>query len=163
VLSIAFSPENRQIISCGRDKKIKLWNALGECKFTIDDAHSEWVSCVKFCPDAKENSFVSCGWDNKIKIWDKNNMNLKTTMLGHSNYINCLAMSPNGLFVASGGKDGKLIVWNIRNNTPIRRAEFNTQINVILFSPKYYWIICGTDQGLKVNQFKFCLSVYFIY
>jgi WD40 repeat protein len=35
VLSVAFSADNRQIVSGARDKTIKLWNTLGECKYTI--------------------------------------------------------------------------------------------------------------------------------
>merc|ERR1719218_590168 len=46
VLSVAFSVDNRQIVSGSHDKSIKLWNTLGECKYTIgsEDGHSEWVS-----------------------------------------------------------------------------------------------------------------------
>ncbi|KAL1396724.1 hypothetical protein pipiens_010312 [Culex pipiens pipiens] len=32
VLSFAFSVDNRQIVSGSRDKTIKLWNTLAECK-----------------------------------------------------------------------------------------------------------------------------------
>lgn len=35
VLSVAFSTDNRQIVSASRDKTIKLWNTLGICKYTI--------------------------------------------------------------------------------------------------------------------------------
>lgn len=35
VLSVAFSADNRQIVSGSRDKTIKLWNTLGVCKYTI--------------------------------------------------------------------------------------------------------------------------------
>ena len=35
VLSVAFSADNRQIVSGSRDKKIKLWNTLAQCKHTI--------------------------------------------------------------------------------------------------------------------------------
>lgn len=40
VLSVAFSADNRQIVSGSRDKTIKLWNTLGVCKYTIQ------VSCL---------------------------------------------------------------------------------------------------------------------
>ncbi|XP_075659116.1 small ribosomal subunit protein RACK1-like [Castanea sativa] len=48
VLSITFSIDNRQIVSTSRGRTIKLWNNLGECKFTISDlkAHQDWVSCM---------------------------------------------------------------------------------------------------------------------
>jgi guanine nucleotide-binding protein subunit beta-2-like 1 protein len=35
VLSVAFSADNSQIVSGSRDKSIKLWNTLGQCKYTI--------------------------------------------------------------------------------------------------------------------------------
>merc|ERR1711976_659769 len=51
VLSVAFSADNRQIVSAARDRTIKLWNTLGICKYTIQEqGHSEWVSCVRFSP-----------------------------------------------------------------------------------------------------------------
>lgn len=37
VLSVAFSADNRQIVSGSRDRKIKLWNSLAQCKHTIDE------------------------------------------------------------------------------------------------------------------------------
>merc|ERR1712093_344990 len=33
-LSVSFSADNRQIVSGSRDRTIKLWNTLGDCKFT---------------------------------------------------------------------------------------------------------------------------------
>ena len=36
VLTVAFSPDNRQIASGGRDKNLKIWNTVGECKFTVE-------------------------------------------------------------------------------------------------------------------------------
>merc|ERR1712224_1196498 len=61
VLSCAFSAENRQIVSGSRDKTVKLWNTLGECKFDItENGHTEWVSCVRFSPQNVNPLIVSC-------------------------------------------------------------------------------------------------------
>ena len=69
VLSVAFSADNRQIVSGSRDKTIKLWNTLGQCKYTInDECHSEWVSCVRFSPNTQNPIIVSCGWDKAVKV-----------------------------------------------------------------------------------------------
>ena len=70
VLSVAFSADNRQIVSGSRDKSIKLWNTLGECKYTIQDqeAHSEWVSCVRFSPQTANPMIVSGAWDRTVKV-----------------------------------------------------------------------------------------------
>lgn len=69
VLSVAFSVDNRQIVSGSRDKTIKLWNTLAECKYTIqDDGHTDWVSCVRFSPNHANPIIVSCGWDRTVKV-----------------------------------------------------------------------------------------------
>jgi len=40
VLSVAFSADNRQIVSGSRDRSINLWNTLGQLKYSItDDGH----------------------------------------------------------------------------------------------------------------------------
>ena len=59
-----------QIVSGSRDKTIKLWNTLGECKYTIGepDGHTEWVSCVRFSPVTNNPIIVSAGWDKLVKV-----------------------------------------------------------------------------------------------
>ena len=59
-----------QIVSGSRDKTIKLWNTLGECKYTIGepDGHTEWVSCVRFSPVVNNPLIVSAGWDRQVKV-----------------------------------------------------------------------------------------------
>ncbi len=59
-----------QIVSGARDKTIKLWNTLGECKYTIGepDGHTEWVSCVRFSPVTTNPIIVSAGWDKLVKV-----------------------------------------------------------------------------------------------
>lgn len=69
VLSVSFSADNRQIVSGSRDRSIKLWNTLGDCKFTITDkGHTEWVSCVRFSPNPQNPVIVSSGWDKLVKV-----------------------------------------------------------------------------------------------
>jgi guanine nucleotide-binding protein subunit beta-2-like 1 protein len=72
VLSVSFSADNRQIVSGSRDRTIKLWNTLGDCKYTITDkGHTEWVSCVRFSPNPQNPVIVSAGWDKLVKVSDQ--------------------------------------------------------------------------------------------
>ena len=69
VLSVSFSADNRQIVSASRDRTIKLWNTLGDCKFSITDkGHTDWVSCVRFSPNPQNPVIVSAGWDKLVKV-----------------------------------------------------------------------------------------------
>jgi WD40 repeat protein len=79
VLSVSFSADNRQIVSGSRDRTIKLWNTLGDCKFTITEkGHTEWVSCVRFSPNPQNPVIVSAGWDKLVKVRSISNSPFRT-------------------------------------------------------------------------------------
>jgi ribosomal RNA-processing protein 9 len=40
--------------------------------------------------------------------------------IGHTNRILCVACSPDGKFLATGGKDNRLVIWDAHNLKPIR-------------------------------------------
>ena len=95
-----------QIVSGSRDKTIKLWNTLGDCKYTIGepDGHTEWVSCVRFSPVVSTPTIVSAGWDKLVKVWNLTNCKLRANLASHDGYINTVTVSPDGSLCASGGK-----------------------------------------------------------
>jgi WD40 repeat protein len=82
VLSVAFSADNRQIVSAARDKTIKvrydrvlclvhnmsppqLWNTLAQCKYTIqEDGHQDPI---------QDPIIVYASWDKYIKVWNLTN------------------------------------------------------------------------------------------
>merc|ERR1711890_203482 len=106
--------------SGSRDNTIKLWNTLGQCKYTIhDECHSEWVSCVRFSPNTQNPIIVSAGWDKLIKVWNLTNCKLKTNHYGHTGYVNTVTVSPDGSLCASGGKDGKAMLWDLNEGKPL--------------------------------------------
>jgi guanine nucleotide-binding protein subunit beta-2-like 1 protein len=151
VLSVAFSVDNRQIVSGARDKTVKLWNTLGECKFTTHDGgHTEWVSCVRFSPNTQAPAIVSCGWDRLVKVWDMNKYKLKTNLIGHTGYVNTCTISPDGSLCASGGRDGTVMLWDLNQSQHLYSLNANSEIHSLAFSPNHYWLVAGTNNGIRV-------------
>jgi len=158
VFTVGFSPDNRQIISAGADKGIKLWNTLADCKFTSDaHNHTEWVSCVRYSPLLKTQSkatfdpyFASVGWDGKLKIWNTN-FQIRATFKPHDGCVNTVAISPNSKYLATGGRDKQLQVWDVTDlREPIRTIEAGSTINQIQFNPKLQWVSAATENGIRV-------------
>ncbi|CAO2591314.1 Receptor of activated protein C kinase 1 [Lemmus lemmus] len=117
VLSVAFSSDNRQIVSGSQDKTIKLWNTPSVCKYTVqDESHSEWVSCVCFSLNSSNSIIVSCGWDKLVKFWNLANCKLKTNHIGHTGYLNTVTVSPDRSLCVSGGKDGQTLFAGYTDN-----------------------------------------------
>ena len=151
VLSVAFSPDNRQIASGSIDKSVKIWNVHGVCKFTVDqNPHTDWVSCVRYFHDVKQPIVVSASWDKTIKVWDNAVMSLMHTFVGHKAQINTLDLAPNTNFIASGGRDGKVNVWNLVEGRHLEEIDAESPVNVVLFASKVYWLVVGTEKGIKV-------------
>jgi guanine nucleotide-binding protein subunit beta-2-like 1 protein len=151
VLSVAFSPDNRQIASGSLDKSVKIWNVHGVCKFTVDhNPHTDWVSAVRFFHDPKKPIVVSASWDKTIKVWDNSVMSLMHTFVGHKAQINTLDLAPNTNFIASGGRDGKVNVWNLVSGAHLEEIDAESPVNVVLFASKVYWLVIGTENGIRV-------------
>jgi len=151
VLSVAFSADNRQIVSAARDKTIKLWNTLAQCKYTIqEEAHNDWVSCVRFSPNNQNPIIVSCGWDKMVKVWSLQNCKLKTDHIGHHGYLNTVTMSPDGSLCASGGKDAKAMLWDLNDGKHLYTLDNNDIINALCFSPNRYWLCAATGPVIKI-------------
>jgi guanine nucleotide-binding protein subunit beta-2-like 1 protein len=151
VLSVAFSADNRQIVSGSRDKTVKLWNTLGECKYTIvEDGHSEWVSCVQFSPSTTAPVIVSAGWDKLVKVWQLSNCKLRTNLAGHTGYLNTVTVSPDGSLCASGGKDGTAMLWDLTEGKRLYSLDAGDIIHSLVFSPNRYWLCAATTQGIKI-------------
>merc|ERR1712212_367624 len=147
VLSVAFSADNRQIVSAARDKTIKLWNTLAQCKYTIqEDGHQDWVSCVRFSPNNQNPIIVSAGWDKYVKVWNLTNCKLKTNHIGHTGYLNTVTMSPDGSLCASGGKDAKAMLWDLNDGKHLYTLDNND----LCFSPNRYWLCAATGPVIKI-------------
>ncbi|KAK9479878.1 WD40 repeat-like protein [Lipomyces japonicus] len=151
VLSIAFSSNNRLIVSGSRDKTIKVWNLLGECKHTIrDKTHTDWVSKVRFSPNAANPIIVSAGWDKLIKVWDASDAELEADHHGHTGYINAITISPDGSLCASGGKDGSCMLWDLNKEKHLYSLDAGDEIHALTFSPNRYWLCAATSSSIKI-------------
>jgi len=170
-LTVSFSPDNRQILSAGADRKIMLWNTLADLKYVSGQDtdgvrgenadlinHQDWVSQIRYAPQLKTASktgtfqpyFASVGWDGRLKVWN-HNMQIRESIKSHEGQISSLSISPHGKNIATGGRDKKLLIWDINDLTAPSR-EFNAadQINQIAFNPKLQWVAAATEKQVLV-------------
>jgi len=153
VLSVAFSADNRQIVSGSRDGTINLWNTLGQCKFSMgsnEEGHKDWVSCVRFSPNLQTPLIVSAGWDKEVKVWNLNQCKLRTNLRGHTGFVNTVTVSPDGSLCASGGKDGSAMLWDLNEGRHLSTLEAGDTINALCFSPVRYWLCAATAGTIKI-------------
>lgn len=152
VLSVGFSADDTKIVSGSRDKTIKIWNNLGECKYTFNaKRHSGWVSSVLFSPDPVDPFIVSGGWDKVVRVWDLSNKQLHANYYGHYGYINTVIISPDGSLLASGGKDDVIHLWDLNDTMPLYSLEIDgEEIFDLVFTPDRFWICAAIGSSVVI-------------
>jgi len=157
VWTVSFSTDNRQIFSGGADKTMNLWNTLAECKMTSNAQtgnqsydHTDWVSKIRFSQSAKTHYYASVGWDGRLKIWS-GIFKLTASIKAHDSYINALAIARNGLYIATGGKDQVVKIWDyVDLKQPMTEYKCESVINSLAFNTNYMWLAAATDTGVKI-------------
>ncbi|MGK7887449.1 MAG: caspase family protein [Crocosphaera sp.] len=156
VLSVAFSPDGKTIVSGSSDGTIKVWDAK---KFSIEplhtfNGHQESVNSVAFSPDGK--TIISGSFDGTIKVWNAENPSTEPlyTFQGHHYSVNSIAFSPDGKTIISGSSDGTIKVWSAENRSTEPLHTFNghqESVMSVAYSPDGKTIISGSrDRSIKV-------------
>ncbi|KAL4078818.1 hypothetical protein V8B97DRAFT_2067943 [Scleroderma yunnanense] len=105
VLSVAFSPDGRHIVSGSNDKTIQIWDAQtgGQVGKPLQ-GHTDSVMSVAFSPDGR---YIVSGSDDKtIQIWDaQTGGQVGKPLQGHTDSVMSVAFSPDGRYIVSGSHD----------------------------------------------------------
>ena len=149
--SVTFSSDNRQIFSGGSEKNIRIWNTLGECKVKSDhNNHTNWVSKIRYSSSGKNIYYASVGRDGRLKIWN-GIFKLHASIKAHENYINALALSTNGQYIATGGKDKTVKIWNYTDLTaPTQEYKTESVVNDLAFNTKFQWIAAALENKILI-------------
>lgn len=117
VHSIAFSPNNKLLVSGSLDNTLRIWDLANSSNNQTISYHNSYVYSVAFSADNRW--IASGGGDNIIHLRLENNY--RKTLYGHKRSILALAFSFNNLWLASGSEDKTVRIWSL--------ADFNDKSN----------------------------------
>jgi WD40 repeat protein len=167
VTSVAFSKDGLSVAGGCLDGSSRIWNA-GSCMCTrvLSSIHISYVRSIGFSPDG--GLLVSAGgklYDDddgneqvagRILLWDISGENdiavptiiVPTVIDAHEDEVNAIAYSPDGRYLASGGDDCTVKVWNIADNSCAARLQGHTvEIWSVCFSPNSKILASGSSDG----------------
>ena len=144
--SVAFSPSGKLVATGAGDGSIRIWHAQPVNREPENlPGHTGTVRALTFRaapsvadPDASTYSLLSAGEDNTVRTWlpgDSRSASHVVTEAG--NEILSAAVSPDGRWVATGGRDGKVRLreWNKLDSEPVILGEHAGEITAVVFSP----------------------------
>jgi len=113
VISVAFSPDGKTLVSGSWDKTLRLWDVatrkpLGEPL----RGHEDRVYSVAFSPDGK--TLVSGSDDKTLRLWDvATRKPLGEPLRGHEDMVLSVTFSPDGKTLVSRSFDKTLRLWDV--------------------------------------------------
>ena len=94
VLSVAFAPDGRTVISGTGDRTLRLWDVETGDSLRTFTGHSDWVRSVAFAPDGR--TVISGSADNTLRLWDVETGDSLRTFTGHSDWVRSVAFARTG-------------------------------------------------------------------
>mmetsp|Transcript_23263 Transcript_23263/g.35895 ORF Transcript_23263/g.35895 Transcript_23263/m.35895 type:complete len:1396 (-) Transcript_23263:2625-6812(-) len=123
VLSIAWSPDGKQLASGSTRNFVKIWD------LNTNNSPRVWVGRGKYCylltfsPDMQQLASSSSPFPNAIRICDISDYENSILMEGHSNCVRTILWSPDGGRLASGSEDKSVRIWNTTTGDCQRKFE----------------------------------------
>ncbi|ODV96724.1 hypothetical protein PACTADRAFT_48541 [Pachysolen tannophilus NRRL Y-2460] len=174
---LVVTPQN-QLLSCGDDKTIKLWNVNNESNFGQnynigDDAETSTDGLIKtylgehafksIDHHRSDNVFVTGGAE--INLWDvKRSKPISNLSWGADNITSVKFNMTETDVIASTGSDNSTVLYDIRTNSPTQKIKTTLRSNAISWNPIeafnfvtasedhncYYWDMRNTKRSLNV-------------
>ncbi|KAG0228770.1 hypothetical protein BGX31_006448 [Mortierella sp. GBA43] len=117
--SVRFSGDGREIIAGGRGR-IYVYDIESRTVIHSVKAHDNDVNAVCFAEPSSSQVLFSGSDDRLVKVWDRRSMgngrgsSPSGILVGHSEGITYVTSKGDNRYLASNGKDQKMLLWDLR-------------------------------------------------
>jgi WD40 repeat protein len=152
VLSIAFSSNNKLLVTASSDNTAKVWEAETSKLIYTLIGHKESVISASFSSDDK--NIITCSYDGTAKIWETSSGKLVHSF-GDRNYkINYASFSPDGTKVLTSAFANTPRIWNTQTGQIMHQISNYENLSLVRFSPDGLSIIGIRNGDFRINCWK---------
>jgi WD40 repeat protein len=135
--------QNVQLAAAGSYQTVSVWDlGTGELIQTLDDLKG-WVSDIALSPDGGVLAVADSS--NRLRLWETASWKLTHDIpLEVFDSITGIDFNRNGMRLALGGKNGRVVIWNVPSNAlfdpvtiyafPVTGISFHPRENILLSS-----------------------------
>lgn len=166
VYTLTWSPNGERIASAGRGQGILIWDARNGTHYLTCGAPQDQINCIAWSPKPDSQYMAVAGKDKTVLVYNLIDGTEEASLKGHEQSVNVVVWSPDGQFLASGGDDAIVRIWDIktRQQIGIYREHFSQSsqkqiedrgVNTLTWSPDGTEIAsAGGDRVVNVWKVK---------
>jgi WD40 repeat protein len=162
VWEVRFSPDGGQVASASFDETARIWDARSGAPVRILAGHTEAVVGLAYSPDGR--LIATASDDSTIRLWRAaDGRNLR--VIDNGNHVYQLAFSPDGRWLASGGRARSAVgtlwyqltgsggearpvrLWRVADGALVQALPQSNDIFQIAFAPDGRRLVSGDDDG----------------
>lgn len=123
VRAVRFNVDGSYCLTCGSDRKLKLWNPYRSLLLKTYGGHGNEV--LDACGSNDSSQIVSCSSDKSVIIWDVPTGQPKRRFRGHASSVTCVKYNEESTVAVSGSLDNSIMCWDARynQNKPIQTMK----------------------------------------
>ena len=160
---VRFSPDGRHLASGSFDDSVKVWNAGTGALVHDLKGHGQAVVGLDYSPDGR--LIASGSDDSTIRIWRAGDGRL-VRVLKNGNHVYTVAFSPDGKWLASGGRARGALgtfwhqlaggggavenvrLWRVSDGAAIAALEHKDDVMSVALSPDGRWLSTGSEDSV---------------
>lgn len=147
VSALAFSEDGKQLFSASWDRTVRVWETSSGRQEALLEGHTDWV--FDLClPGVSGKPGLRSASQNELLQWSPAfKKTAQQTSLGGAT-VNSAAFSPDGKWLAIGGRDGFVRVRSTEEDSaPIELGGFRSWVSDLCFTANGKVIAAGTRTG----------------
>lgn len=165
VQGLSFSADGKRLFSCGKDRKVKVWDWENQRELLTLEGHGDSIDDLVLTADQQ---IVTGDQNGEVIFWDGgaggNLIDDQITSLDrHSNTIRALQFLKDGRLLSSG-EDGNAFIWDLDRNVPLKvlKGSFGVGVSAdqnYLFTDAPTWDDLGVGDAYTPPD-TYTLRVY---
>jgi len=122
----------------------------GSCKLIYQDDNNEMIRGLDFNSKGTTLAFTDSGGNLKIMNLESNKI---FSVKAHNGHAIAVTFSPNDHFVATGGQDNVICIWELKNNSIVKSFEIHghsDDVTSLVFDNNLRLYSASRDSTIKI-------------